>query len=60
MLAGVLNGFCYLGSTLSSYGLGVIADAKGWEAVFLTLLVLCVVTVVVAISYWGGKIFAKR
>ena len=60
MLAGVLNGFCYLGSTLSSYGLGVIADAKGWEVVFLTLLVLCVVTVVVAISYWGGKIFAKR
>lgn len=60
MLAGVLNGFCYLGSTLSSYGLGVIADAKGWEAVFLTLLVLCVFTVVVAISYWVGKIFAKR
>ena len=28
--------------------------------VFLTLLVLCVVTVVVAISYWVGKIFAKR
>ena len=60
MLAGVLNGFCYLGSTLSSYGLGVIADAKGWEAVFLTLFVLCVITVVVAISYGVGKMFAKR
>jgi len=60
MLAGVLNGFCYLGSTLSSYGLGVIADAKGWEAVFLTLFVLCVITVVAAISYWVGKMFSKR
>jgi OPA family glycerol-3-phosphate transporter-like MFS transporter len=28
-LAGVLNGFCYLGSTISSYGLGAVADAGG-------------------------------
>ena len=26
LLAGVLNGCCYVGSTLSSYGLGLIAD----------------------------------
>ncbi len=37
-LAGVLNGFCYLGSTISSYGLGLIADNAGWMAVFYVLL----------------------
>ena len=26
LLAGMLNGCCYVGSTLSSYGLGLIAD----------------------------------
>lgn len=38
MLAGILNGFCYLGSTVSSYGLGAIADASGWKTVFFVLL----------------------
>ena len=42
MLAGVLNGFCYLGSTISSYGLGYIADQRGWMAVFGVLLAFCV------------------
>ena len=41
LIAGVLNGFCYLGSTLSSYGLGSIADNWGWIAVFWTLLFVC-------------------
>lgn len=50
MLAGVLNGFCYLGSTISSYGLGAVADAKGWRAVFVLLLsVGCAVTLLGAI-----------
>ena len=44
--AGVLNGFCYVGSTISSYGLGVIADNSGWNAVFLCLLVACVLMIV--------------
>lgn len=42
MLAGVLNGFCYLGSTISAYGLGAIADRWGWMAVFGVLLAFCV------------------
>jgi OPA family glycerol-3-phosphate transporter-like MFS transporter len=41
MIAGVLNGFCYFGSTISSYGLGAIADHWGWSAVFWTLLGVC-------------------
>ena len=39
-LAGILNGFCYLGSTLSAYGLGKIADLFGWTSVFATLLIV--------------------
>lgn len=38
-MAGILNGFCYLGSTISSYGLGIVADKGGWSQVFSLLLV---------------------
>ena len=50
MLAGILNGCCYVGSTISSYGLGVIADNFSWNGVFILLLVTsCVPIVVTAI-----------
>lgn len=49
MLAGILNGFCYVGSTISSYGLGLVADSYGWNVVFWLLCVLCVVCVVIGI-----------
>ena len=51
-LAGVLNGFCYLGSTLSAYGLGVIADKTGgWTAVFWLLLSLCAISAILGAVY---------
>lgn len=49
MLAGILNGFCYVGSTISSYGLGLVADSYGWNVVFWVLCVLCVLCVVIGI-----------
>ncbi len=51
LFAGVLNGFCYLGSTLSSYGLGAIADNFGWTAVFWTLIGFCGLIFIVWIVY---------
>ena len=51
MIAGVLNGFCYLGSTLSSYGLGAIADSFGWTSVFWTLIAFCLLTFVIGAAY---------
>jgi OPA family glycerol-3-phosphate transporter-like MFS transporter len=60
LLAGILNGFCYLGSTLSSYGLGVIADFGGWNAVFWLLFILCIIAVVTAVCYVGRKLFVKN
>lgn len=60
LLAGILNGFCYLGSTLSSYGLGVIADFGSWNAVFWLLFILCIIAVVTAVCYVGRKLFVKN
>ena len=40
-MAGFVNGFCYVGSTISAYGLGLIADAGGWESVFTVFLSAC-------------------
>ena len=54
LLAGVLNGCCYIGSTASSYGLGALADHFGWGSVFYLLLFVCIGAVVLAagISIW--------
>ena len=53
-IGGILNGCCYLGSTISSVGLGAIADAYGsWSPVFVLLLILggsaAVISIVCAI-----------
>ena len=56
LIAGVLNGFCYLGSTISSYGLGVIADNFGWTSVFWTLIGFCIATFIA----WGGYVQLKH
>ena len=56
LIAGVLNGFCYLGSTISSYGLGVIADMFGWMYVFYTLVAFCIMV----FAAWGIYHIAKR
>lgn len=39
--AGLLNTFCYVGSTVTSYSLGAVAQARGWNAVFLIMLGVC-------------------
>ena len=51
MLAGVLNGFCYMGSTISAYGLGAIADEGGWNSVFWLLFSLCAVSAIIGFVY---------
>ena len=48
-MAGIINGFCYLGSTLSTYGLGLIADNLGWNAVFYVLL-----SIAAAVAVFGA------
>ena len=50
-IAGVLNGFCYLGSTMSSYGLGYIADNGGWKMVFTVLFVAIIFISFIGVIY---------
>ncbi len=53
MIAGVLNGFCYVGSTISSYSLGAVADGWGWNAVFYVLLAVCGGITVAGLGYFA-------
>lgn len=47
LLAGLLNGFCYIGSALSSVVFGISADLFGWGIVFLMILGLCIFSTVI-------------
>lgn len=60
LIAGILNGFCYLGSTISSYGLGAIADKWGWTAVFYVFLGASALIVLAATCYGVGKTVKKK
>ena len=41
--AGLLNTFCYVGSTATSYTLGAVSQSFGWNAVFTIMLCVCLV-----------------
>lgn len=60
LIAGILNGACYVGSAASSYGLGAIADEFGWTAVFWVLMAFCAVTFILWIGYVCFKRSCKR
>ena len=47
--AGLLNTFCYVGSTLATSLLGKIADTKGWNDVFICILIFTVVALVTCV-----------
>ncbi len=48
--AGLLNTFCYIGSTVTSYSLGAVSQAKGWNAVFIIMLVISVAAAVICLA----------
>lgn len=41
--AGLLNTFCYVGSTITTYSLGAVSQANGWNPVFIIMLTVCAV-----------------
>ena len=56
LVAGVLNSFCYLGSTISSYGLGYVVDTMGgWGAVFTVFLISSAIPVAVCLMMGVAK-----
>ena len=48
-ISGLFDAFCYVGSAVSSFGLGSVADAYGWSTVFLIYLSVLAVPVVCAV-----------
>lgn len=50
-IAGFLNGCCYIGSAISSYVLGSLADDGGWSGAFVLLIVLSAFCAVIAAVY---------
>ena len=50
LLAGTLDGFCYVGSAISTYGLGAVADRYDWNGVFYLLLLVCLFGVLVSFA----------
>lgn len=45
--AGLLNTFCYLGSTVASYSLGAVSQRGGWSTVFVIMLSASVFSLIV-------------
>lgn len=52
LLAGLLNGFAYLGSAVSTYVLGIIADRSEWNSIFVLFIILSLVCLVLGIVYY--------
>ena len=59
-IAGIINGFCYLGSTVSTYGLGLIADNYSWLTVFYVLAGTCGAASFAGIIYTAIAFFKKQ
>lgn len=58
--SGIINGCCYLGSTLASYLFGLIAENSGWNVVFIVALFICLIPVLYMAIYSVIKIFKKE
>ena len=51
LVAGVIDGFCYLGSAITTYALGSVSESLGWNAVFGILLIVCAIMFLICIIY---------
>lgn len=59
--AGLLNTFCYIGSTATSYTLGAVSQSFGWNAVFIIMLCVCfVASTVCLIGFINEKKMKKN
>ena len=51
-LAGLMNASTYIGSTVSAYGLGKLADGNGWDLVMIVLLIAAISATLLAGAVW--------
>ncbi len=57
-MAGILNATSYIGSALSSFGLGALADNFDWTFIFYMFLVLVSISTLLATA--SGLILKRR
>lgn len=50
-LAGVMDGFCYVGSAITAYGIGSLADNFSWETVLYLFISVCLFTILICAVY---------
>ena len=60
LVGGILNGTCYVGSTLSQYGIAAIETASGWGVVISMLAFLCLGIFILALSIRLIRSFKRR
>lgn len=60
LIAGVVTGCGYVGSTISSYGLGAVADKWGWSTVFWLLFTVSAVVVAISVVYKLVQALGKK
>ena len=51
-LAGLMNASTYIGSTVSAYGLGKLADGNGWDLVMIVLLIAAISATLLSGAVW--------
>ena len=49
-VTGIFNSACYLGSALSSYGIGFVSERWGWTAAMVFLLCFAVLTLLTSLA----------
>lgn len=58
--AGLLNTFCYIGSTITSYSLGAVSQSKGWNTVFIIMLCVCIASSLICFAGIFNEIKMKK
>jgi OPA family glycerol-3-phosphate transporter-like MFS transporter len=58
--AGLIDGAGYFGAVLSGFGIGAIAQTRGWSAAFAFLAVAAILTALAAGVFWARQEFARR
>ena len=60
-ISGLLNSFVYIGSAISTYGIALISESRGWGVtVFLWMLIAAVGTLICALCIPGWKKFVHE
>ena len=50
-IAGIMDGFCYVGSAITAYGIGSLADKFSWHTVLYLFISVCIFTVLICAVY---------